>query len=281
MRPTPTDTSRNTLMTFNTFTRIALAAATLVAASAHAAPLQNGSFSAGLSNWTTVGDVAVLTGSAAGHDFGPTSTLVLGTASLDADDGDGSAAGAYNVSGTSATLAAQADGAEVNLGLSTSAFASSLGADNAVEASSAAQSFFVQAGDTISFTWQVLTRDGYAGSGDVASDSAWVSFSQAAVPQLAPTVTQTLLGNIGNLALSAANADGWRTTDVNTFTFTATGGTARLGWGVADLGDATGTTLLAIRNVTVQAAPVPEPASVALLLAALALIGLRTLRRTH
>ena len=281
MRPTPTDTSRNTLMTFNTFTRIALAAATLVAASAHAAPLQNGSFSAGLSNWTTVGDVAVLTGSAAGNDFGSTPTLVLGTASLTNQNDEPAAAGAYNVSGTSATLAAQADGAEVNLGLSTSAFASSLGADNAVEASSAAQSFFVQAGDTISFTWQVLTRDGYAGSGDVASDSAWVSFSQAAVPQLAPTVTQTLLGNIGNLALSAANADGWRTTDVNTFTFTATGGTARLGWGVADLGDATGTTLLAIRNVTVQAAPVPEPASVALLLAALALIGLRTLRRTH
>lgn len=268
-------------MKFTTLSRIALASATLVAASAHAAPLQNGSFNAGLSSWTTIGDVAVVTGSAAGHSFGAGQTLVLGTASLSAQDDTPSAAGTYNVSGTSAALAAQANGAEVNLGLSTGAFASSTGADDAVEASSAAQSFFLNAGDTISFTWQVLTRDAYAGNGDSVNDSAWVAFSLAAVPQVAPTVTQTKLGDIGTLALSAVGADGWRVSGWQTFTFTATGGTARLGWGVNDMLDGTGTTLLAIQNVSVQTAAVPEPASIALLLAALGVIGLSTLRRSR
>lgn len=281
MRPTPPDTSRNTIMTINTLARIALAAATLVAASAHAAPLQNGSFSAGLSNWTTIGDVAVLTGSVAGNDFGSTPTLVLGTASLTEDNDAPSAAGAYNVSGTSAAMAGQTNGAEVNLGLPIVAFASSLGADDAVEASSAAQSFFLNAGDTISFTWQVLTRDAFAGSNDAASDSAWLAFSLAADPQQPATVTQTQLGNIGTLALSAGD-NGWLVTGVHTFSFTATtGGTARLGWGLNDMVDNNGTTLLAIQNVSVQAAAVPEPASIALLLAALGIIGLSTLRRSR
>jgi hypothetical protein len=266
-------------MTFNAITRIALAATTLVAASAHAASLQNGSFSAGLSNWTTVGDVTVLTGPFAGHAFGATPTLVLGTASLTGEDDTPSAAGTYNVSGTSAALAGQANGAEVNLGLPTGAFASSLGADDAFDASTAAQSFFVNAGDTISFTWQVLTRDAYAGNGDAVNDSAWLAFSLAADTQQAATVTQTQLGNIGTLALTTGSND-WRVTAVNTFSFTATtGGSARLGWGVSDVTDRTGTTLLAIQNVSVQAAAVPEPATIALLLAALGLIGLSTLRR--
>ncbi len=264
-------------MKFTTLSRIALASATLVAASAHAAPLQNGSFSTGLSNWSTIGDVAVTT-AVTGYSFGNTATLVLGTASkTQQDDGTPAApvaAGTYNVSGTSAMLAAQANGAEANLGLPTYAFASSLGADDATEASSAAQSFFVNAGDTISFTWQVLTRDAYAGNGDSASDSAWMAFS------LGNTVTATQLGNIGTLTLSTASPGGWRATGISTVTFTAaTSGTARLGWGVNDMVDADGTTLLAIQNVSVQTAAVPEPASVALLLAALGVIGLSTLRR--
>ena len=265
-------------MKFTTLSRIALASATLIAASAHAAPLQNGSFSTGLSNWNTIGDVAVTT-AVTGYSFGNTATMVLGTASKTAND-DGAGIGTYNVSGTSAMLAAQANGAEANLGLPTDAFASSLGAGDATEASSAAQSFFVNAGDTISFTWQVLTRDAYAGNGDSANDSAWLAFSLAADPQQAATITQTKLGDIGTLTLSTAGTGGWRATGVNTFTFTAaTSGTARLGWGVNDMVDFDGTTLLAIQNVSVQTAAVPEPASVALLLAALGVIGLSTLRR--
>ncbi len=254
-------------MTYLTLSRIALATATLLAANAHAAPLQNGSFGAGLSNWTSVGDVAVVTGTHVGHDFGSSTTLVLGTASLSGEDDAPAAAGTYNVSGTSAVLAAQANGAEANLNLSAGAFASATGADDAVEASSVSQNFFLNAGDTISFTWQVLTRDGYAGNGDTVNDSAWVAFSLAAVPQVAPTVTQTKLGDIGTLALSAVGADGWRVSGWQTFTFTATGGTARLGWGVNDMLDSTGTTLLAIQNVTVQTAAVPEPTSWLLALA--------------
>ena len=274
-----TDTQRNTIMKITTLSRIALASATLAAASAEAAVLQRCGVGAGLSHWTTVGDVAVVTGPAAGHFFGGGTTLVLGTASLSNQDDTPFAAGAYNVSGSDVALAAQANGAEANLGLSTGAFASSAGADDVVEASSAAQSFFLNAGDTISFTWQVLTRDAYAGNSDSVNDSAWVAFSLAADPQQAATVTQTQLGNIGTLALMTGS-DGWRVTGLNTFSFTAaTGGTARLGWGVNDMVDGTGTTLLAIQNVSVQAAAVPEPASVALLLVALGVIGLSTLRR--
>lgn len=266
-------------MKFSLISRAALACATLAAASAQAAPLQNGSFNAGLSAWNAVGDVAVVTGTAAGHDFGNTATLVLGTARLGTQDDAPAAAGTYNVSGTSAAMAGQTGGAEANLGLSTGAFASSVGADDAVEASSAAQSFFLNAGDTISFTWQVLTRDAYAGNGDAVNDSAWLAFSLAADPQQAATLTQTQLGNIGTLALSDADTAGWRVSGLQTFSFTAsTGGTARLGWGVNDMVDGAGTTLLAIQNVSVQTA-VPEPASIALLFAALGLFGLSSLRR--
>lgn len=267
-------------MKFITLTRIALASATLAAASAHAAPLQNGSFNAGLSNWTTIGDVAVVTGSAVGHDFGSAPTLVLGTASASQED-DGAGNGAYNISGTSAAMAGQPNGAEMNLGLLPGALDATPGTGDATEASSIAQSFFLNAGDTIRFSWQVLTRDAYAGNGDNVNDTAWVAFSLAADPQQAPTITQTQLGNVGTLALSATGTDGWRVTGWNTFTFTATtGGTARLGWAVNDALDITGTTLLAIQNVSVQSA-VPEPASVALLLAALGVIGLSTLRRRN
>jgi len=266
-------------MKLTSFSRIALATVTLAAASAQAAPLQNGSFTAGLTNWNTVGDVAVVTGTAAGHDFGNTPTLVLGTASKTAqDDGETVAAGAYNVSGTSAAMAGQPAGAEANLGLGTDAFTSSQNAADAYEASSVAQSFFVNTGDTIRFTWQLLSRDSFAGSGDNATDSAWVSFRLATNPQLPGVVTQTKLGDIGTLAMSA-NPDGWMVSGLKTFSFTATtSGTARLGWGVADIADNAGTTLLAIQNVSVQSA-VPEPGSVALLLAALGVIGLSTLRR--
>lgn len=264
-------------MKFITLTRIALASATLAAASAHAAPLQNGSFTAGLSNWATIGDVAVVTGSAVGHNFGNAPTLVLGTASLDPQTDDPT----FNISGTSAAMAGQPNGAEMNLGLAPGALDATPGTGDATEASSIAQSFFLNAGDTIRFSWQVLTRDAYAGNGDNVNDAAWLAFSLAADPQQAPTITQTQLGNIGTLALSATGTDGWRVTDWNTFTFTATtGGTARLGWAVNDAVDSTGTTLLAIQNVSVQSA-VPEPASVALLLAALGVIGLSTLRRRN
>ena len=127
-------------MKFISLSRIALATATLAAASAQAAPLQNGSFNAGLTNWNTVGDAAVVVGTAAGHNFGTGSTLVLGTASKTAQDDSPAAAGAYNASGTTAAMAAQPNGAEANLGLGADAFASSSGAADAYEASSAAQS---------------------------------------------------------------------------------------------------------------------------------------------
>lgn len=274
-----TDTQRNTTMKSTHLSLIALAT-TLVAASAHAAPLQNGSFGAGLSNWSTIGDVAVTT-SVTGYNFGNTATLVLGTASKTAQDDAPAAAGAYNVSGNSPVLTGQTNGAEANLGLNTTAFYPDPSSNDAYDASSAAQSFFLNAGDTISFTWRVLSRDSFAGSGDTFSDTAWLAFSLAANPQQAATVTQTKLGDIGTLAF-ASSSNGWQVTGLNTFSFTsATGGTARLGWGVADLGDATGTTLLAIQNVQVTgvAPAVPEPASVALMLAALGVIGLSTLRR--
>mgnify|MGYP003347138318 CR=1 FL=1 len=268
-----TDTQRNTTMKYTQPTLIALAS-TLVAASAHAAPLQNGSFGAGLSNWSTIGDVAVTT-TVTGYNFGSTATLVLGTASKTAQDDTPAAAGTYNVSGTTPMLTGQANGAEANLGLGTTAFFTDPSSNDAYDASSAAQSFFLNAGDTISFTWRVLSRDSFAGSGDAFSDTAWLAFG------LNGTVTQTKLGDIGTLAF-ASNSNGWQVTGPNTFSFTsATGGTARLGWGVADLGDATGTTLLAIQNVQVTGVTpaVPEPASVALMLAALGVIGLSTLRR--
>lgn len=258
------------LASFRLTVLAALATTATLCAPAHAAALNNGSFAQGLNSWQHQGDVAVRQGQALGLDFGASPVLVLGTASTDLDDDAPAAIGAYNVSGQSAALAGQPGGFESVLNLPTSA----LGSDT-LEGSAAAQSFSVAAGQTVQFDWRLFTRDSYAGTGDSLTDSAWV------VWDLNGQLTQTKLGDIGTLSLNT-QANGWQGNSWQTVSFTATqGGTLRLGWAVGDVYDRTGTTLLAVQNVQVSAAPVPEPASLAMLLGALCVMGVVTLRRTE
>jgi hypothetical protein len=231
---------------------------------AQAAPLQNGDFSQGLSAWSISGDVSVVKGSAVGVNLG--TAVVLGTASLDFVDDAPAAAGAYNVSGTAATMAGQPAGLEANLGLGSDAYG-----PYALEGSSLAQSFFVTAGQTISFDWRVLSRDAYAGTGSTDTDSAWLTWT------VNGATTQTLLGEVGTLTYSGTTS-GWKDTGSHTVSFVATTtGTARLGFSVLDIYDGDGTSLLAVNNIALAPA-VPEPDSLVLLLAGLAVAATTQMR---
>ena len=119
----------------------------------------------------------------------------------------------------------------------------------AYEGSLASQTFAVQAGDTLSFSWSFSTQE------TLFQDQAFV----------------VLNGQLVTLATRGSATPG-----VHSFSRTFdTGGTVTLAFGVVDTGDFNGVSTLTVSGVTL--APVPEPASWALLLAGAA--GLAALRR--
>lgn len=228
----------------------------LAAPAAHALPngetlpasLANGDFSNGLAEWSTGGDVASL------H-----SELILSTASVLYQDDHPLPAGTLNVSGNGALdnwLGPLDDAAGVAPG--------GLAGGAAYEGSAAWQTFTVQAGDRLSLRYNLLTADG------LSPDLAFVAFGGQAYTLA--TADQALLPTSGAHQLGET---GWQTWS---FTFTQAG-TVRLALGVADVGDASGTSTLRVDDVTVT--PVPEPQAVLMLAAGLGLIGGRALRRSR
>jgi MYXO-CTERM domain-containing protein len=119
----------------------------------------------------------------------------------------------------------------------------------AYEGSLARQSFAVQAGDILSFSWSFGTQE------TLFQDRAFV----------------VLNGQLVTLATRGSATPG-----VQSFSHTfGSSGTATLSFGVVDTGDFNGVSTLTVSSVTL--APVPEPAGWALWLAGVA--GLATLRR--
>lgn len=170
-------------------------------------------------------------------------TLTLTTAFL---DGAGDAAG--NLSGRSAADVFALTGAA---GLPFTAL--DLGGEEATEGSLVQASFSLLAGQTLRFRWQ------FGGVETDFLDHAFV------------VVNDTLF----TLATTAApgGAD-------NVFSFTSgSGGTVALALGVVDTGDFNGVSTLGISALQVSA--VPEPATTALLLAGLGLVGAAARRRTR
>lgn len=246
-----------------TLSLAALAAtAAMLAGHAQAAPLANGQFSQGLQGWQTAGDASVQVAPLWQIDIGPAPRLVLGTATTWTDDDAPLAAGAFNASGIDPSAAGDASGLEASLGLPTTA----LGFD-AYEGSSAWQTFDVQAGQRIGFTWRIATRDN--GTRADEPDGAWLLTRQGGQDSL------TQLGQIAGLAMQAT-AGGWLDSGEMQATFIATqSGPLTLGWAIADVGSFSNTSLLLIGDVTVT--NVPEPTTIALVVAGLA--ALRAGRR--
>lgn len=213
-----------------------------------------------LAQWNPQGDVSVQTGQVLGLPLGTAPTLVLGTASLAYQDDAPALAGAFNVSGQE-VVSAGFD-LEAGVGLAPGALDdATLGP--AYEGSSALWHGQVQAGDTIAFNWRLLTT-GHT-SPTPLPDTAWVIWQQGG------NTSATRLADTENTPMSPISGvwldsgwQGWR--------FTATqAGAFSLGFAVADVNSFDASSVLAIQHIT-QTSAVPEPGSVLLVLAGLAVM---------
>jgi hypothetical protein len=221
-------------MTSQLLRSASLALAVLAAAPAHA-QLANANFSAGLAGWTTWGDAWVDTGSTPAH-------LRLSTAALaDAD-------AAYNRSGVDAMAAGIANGLELAAGLQPGWL--DVDGQFAYEGSLAQQTFMAAAGQRLSFQWNLGTRDAEFG------DLAFVVLNGQWLP----------LGTALDAQTEASGDMLWQT-GLQTFSVTLASGPTTLSFGVVDMDDFTGVSTLQIQGL--QVTPVPEPQSLALLLAGL------------
>ncbi len=169
--------------------------------------------------------------------------LVLTTAYAEPGDPDQP----FNLSGVSA-----ADIALVEAAAGVAAYALDLPEpEYGREGSVVAQSFAVAAGDTLRFSWSFGTlEDQFQDHAFVVIDGQVVTLATAGAPGLA---TQTFEYGF------------------------ATAGTATLALGVIDTGDVLGVSTLSVSSLSVTA--VPEPATLALWLAGLGLVGVAARRR--
>lgn len=212
------------------------------ALTAHAQPLANGGFESGLLGWTATGD-ASLQGSAPEG----ASQLWLTTASASYEDDFPLAAGALNRSGTGAATVGAPGGVEEAAGLALGAL--DLQEAHAFEGSVVSRQVSANAGDVLSFRWNFGTTDTFA---DYAFFAVGGLLNVLADSHQATTPT-SFLGNSFETGLA-------------TFSYTfLSSGTHHIAFGVVDVGDFGVTSTLAIDDV--QIAAVPEPGSLALLLA--------------
>jgi PEP-CTERM motif len=230
----------------------ALSVLTTTYAFAQSTTFQNGSFTNGLTNWSTAGDVLATT---TGRRI-----AILSNASTDFQDDFPLAAGFNNNSGTAAidfffsnNLAGVPVQSLDNFG------------GTSYEGSAIRQNFMATAGNqlTVNFDWAFLSADTTnADFGFVAINDRVVSFVNINSNPLASRFTGSF-GDFNNVTWSFTN---------NSYTYIPTSsGAVSLVIGVVDILDSSGTSELRIDNVSVSA--VPEPEAFAMLLAGLGLVG--------
>ncbi len=229
-------------MNHRSLLRNALATAALAGAAAAAqAQVQNGDFTQGLAFWNPQGDVAVQGG-----------VLKLSTANFSFETG--------SLTGNVAPLGIEALEAAAGV----PAYALDVGWEAAVEGSLAKQSFAVQAGSTLSFSWSFSTTE----AGPLAAlDHAFAVINGQVIT----------LATAGANQQATAAPSAQSTISVFEHTF-GQAGMATLVFGVADTLDDLAPSTLSIHGVTL-AAPVPEPQTWALMLGGLALLSRRLRRR--
>jgi hypothetical protein len=199
------------------------------------AQITNGGFEAGLTGWTTYGDVSTQGNAPVGS-----AKLFLTTAGPSNETDEFNAAGApigpFNESGTAAVLAGQTGGLETLGGTALGAFDTfSL---SAIEGSLARQSFNAQAGDIFSFTWNFGTRETQLDHAFVVIDGVVTSLNSAVNPT-APGIGNDLF-QTGYQSFSSS--------------FT-TSGTHTVAFGVVDLNDTAVRSSLSIDQVQISAVP--------------------------
>ena len=242
-----------------TLIRTATLAVILASAATAQATVVNGRFNAGLTGWQTVGDASVQAlDNALGLPMESVRTLVLTTASSFDDDVSGQN-GAFNLSGNSAVdisseLAPFAHATPEQLELDP--------VDHtipSIEGSAARQTTLVKAGDTLSFNWNLFSRD------RDMPDTAWLIMD----PVSGPNEVITLGSSLQATSALPNGPDALQQTGWQSFNYVfQNAGYVRLTWAVADVNDWGQTSMLALNTVQVTT-PVPEPSTALLVLAAL------------
>ncbi len=224
---------------------LAVLGLSLAASTAGAAGVANGDFSGGLTGWNKAGNVAVDTTNQFGAPpAGFSAQAVLGTADSSGFLFGGSAVAA-------ATL-------ESFGGLS----AGSLSGMSATVGSGLSTDFVAAAGERLSFQWKFMSNDP---QGSPADDTAYVVLDKTTFIKLTSVNSASFVGGSASPLFD----------ETAYLTFTSaplSAGAHSVSFGVYDSLDTLGASALAV--TAVQLAPVPEPASVLLLLGGLGLMGL-------
>jgi len=221
--------------------------------SVKAAPVFDG-FDGDLASWNPAGDVAI-------QNLGGNNRVVL-TTSLSSEGDDAVDAGLLNVSGSDPLSGGGL--LEAAAGLAAGALDVDV-VNQATEGSVLWRTFTVNAGDVLSFDWQLMTRDeAFGGAGGL--DYAFLTINGVLVT----------LGTASD-ANVAGTAPYLYQTGLTRYEHVFTGsGNVTVAFGVTDVGDYSATTSLILDNVTV----VPEPSAILLMgMGALGLVGFGYIRR--
>jgi len=229
-------------------TQFALTALLLLSAQVFAAPLQNGSFAGGsLTGWTATGNASsdnLLVGPS-GNPY----QALLGSASV------------LSLYALGSSSAASVGPLQTALGLAPGALDTlKIGGDtgSVVFGSAIQQSFTANAGDQLHFNWNFLSDE----TGNHAGNDFAFVLLDGSLQRIANTFTPS-----GPTSTVFTNETGYQAFSM----LIPSSGAHTVAFGVVDVSDALGASAVLIDNVGVTA--VPEPGSVVLMLAGLAMVA--------